>query len=94
MQFPYNLNSANGNVEFRNTFYWWASDIKDLNSARGGVEFCNTFYWWASDIKDYLSRRDRNKILDFDPVRDEFRILPTHSRTETKFLHSRVGGYR
>nr|GMD57125.1 F-box/kelch-repeat protein At3g23880-like [Ipomoea batatas] len=34
VQFPYNLNSANGNVEFRNTFYWWASDIKDWDCER------------------------------------------------------------
>ncbi|XP_031114201.1 F-box/kelch-repeat protein At3g23880-like [Ipomoea triloba] len=60
VQFPYNLNSANGNVEFRNTFYWWASDIKD----------------WDYDC-DFISGGDRNRILYFDPVCDEFRVLPT-----------------
>ncbi|XP_019191274.1 PREDICTED: F-box/kelch-repeat protein At3g23880-like [Ipomoea nil] len=59
MQFPYDLKSARGSVEFRNTFHWWASDIKD----------------WDWDIKDWDG--DRNMILYFDPVRDEFRILPT-----------------
>nr|GMD62414.1 F-box/kelch-repeat protein At3g23880-like [Ipomoea batatas] len=64
VQFPYNLNSVNGNVEFRNTFY------------------C-TFHWWASDIEnwhsnmDYFSGGNRNRIVYFDPVCDEFKILPT-----------------
>ncbi|XP_031116708.1 putative F-box protein At1g47790 [Ipomoea triloba] len=29
VQFPYNFNSANGNLEFRNTFYRWANDIEN-----------------------------------------------------------------
>nr|GLL40697.1 F-box/kelch-repeat protein At3g23880-like [Ipomoea trifida] len=65
-----------------------------LNYARGGLEFRNTFHWWANDIKDpHFSGSGRNKILYFDPVLDEFKILSTPERG-TKFLHSRVGGYR
>nr|GMD55624.1 F-box/kelch-repeat protein At3g23880-like [Ipomoea batatas] len=60
VQFPYNLNSANGNLEFRNTFYWWASDIEN-------------WHW----NMDYFSGGNRNRILYFDPVHDEFRTLPT-----------------
>nr|GMD65065.1 F-box/kelch-repeat protein At3g23880-like [Ipomoea batatas] len=64
VQFPFHYNSAIGSVEFRNTFHWWVSDIK---------------YWdldWNRDM-NYLSGGDRNMILYFDPVHDEFRILPT-----------------
>nr|GMD28111.1 F-box/kelch-repeat protein At3g23880-like [Ipomoea batatas] len=60
VQFPYNLHSARGGVEFRDTFHWWASDIKN----------------WRPDM-DYFSGGNRNRILYFDPVHDEFRILPT-----------------
>nr|GMD62416.1 F-box/kelch-repeat protein At3g23880-like [Ipomoea batatas] len=55
------------------------------NSARGGVEFRNTFHWWASDIKDLDRDRDMsggNRILYFDLVRDEFRIVPIPERRE------------
>nr|GLL40698.1 F-box/kelch-repeat protein At3g23880-like [Ipomoea trifida] len=52
-----------------------------LNYARGGLEFRNTFHWWANDIKDpHFSGSGRNKILYFDPVRDEFKILSTPER--------------
>nr|GMD59335.1 F-box/kelch-repeat protein At3g23880-like [Ipomoea batatas] len=60
VQFPCNLVSARGGIEFRNTFHWWASDIKD----------------WDRD-RDYLWAAGRNRIVYFDPVHDEFRILPT-----------------
>ncbi|XP_031111864.1 F-box/kelch-repeat protein At3g23880-like [Ipomoea triloba] len=65
VQFPYNLDSAKGGVEFRNntfhcTFHWWASDIKDWE--------------WKMD---YFSGGNRNRIVYFDPVCDEFIILPT-----------------
>nr|GLL40702.1 F-box/kelch-repeat protein At3g23880-like [Ipomoea trifida] len=57
VQFPFNLHSVRGGIEFRNTFYWWASDMKDWN-------------WYINFYSD------RNRIVYFDPVRDEFRILP------------------
>nr|GME06917.1 F-box/kelch-repeat protein At3g23880-like [Ipomoea batatas] len=50
------------------------------DSVRAGLEFRNTFHWWASDRKDWDWYKnyssDRNKIVYFDPVHDEFRILP------------------
>nr|GLL40703.1 F-box/kelch-repeat protein At3g23880-like [Ipomoea trifida] len=52
----------------------------NLDSIRGGIEFRNTFYWWASDdIKNQNWYRvaGRNRIIYFDPMHDEFRILPT-----------------
>ncbi|XP_019188161.1 PREDICTED: F-box/kelch-repeat protein At3g23880-like [Ipomoea nil] len=66
MHFPCNLDSVlkGDSVEFRNTFHWWASDMKDWD----------TFHWLASDMKDW--DRYKNRIIYFDPVHDEFRILP------------------
>nr|GMD65063.1 F-box/kelch-repeat protein At3g23880-like [Ipomoea batatas] len=60
VQFPYNLDSTRGGVEFHNTFHWWASDIEN----------------WHSNM-DYFSGGNRNRIVYFDPVCDEFKILPT-----------------
>nr|GLL40692.1 F-box/kelch-repeat protein At3g23880-like [Ipomoea trifida] len=57
VRFPYNLDSVRDGIEFRNTFYWWASDMKDWDP------YTNFF-------------SDRNRIVYFDPVHDEFRILP------------------
>nr|GMD59331.1 F-box/kelch-repeat protein At3g23880-like [Ipomoea batatas] len=52
-----------------------------FGSTRGSVGFRNTFHWWVSDITDIdwydLPRAHMNRILYFDPVHDEFRILPT-----------------
>ncbi|XP_019192254.1 PREDICTED: F-box protein CPR30-like [Ipomoea nil] len=49
-------------------------------SVRGSVEFRNTIHWWASDMKDWDRDRDylsgRNRIIYFNPLREEFRILP------------------
>ncbi|XP_019192314.1 PREDICTED: F-box/kelch-repeat protein At3g23880-like [Ipomoea nil] len=61
VQFPCNMESVRGGVE-------------------GGVEFHNTFHWWASDMKDWDWYKnyewDKNRIIYFDPVLDEFKILP------------------
>ncbi|XP_019176477.1 PREDICTED: putative F-box protein At3g16210 [Ipomoea nil] len=51
------------------------------DAIRDGVNFRNTFHWWViSDTKyhqdwDFLPSCD--KIIYFDPIRDEFRNLPT-----------------
>ncbi|XP_019192392.1 PREDICTED: F-box/kelch-repeat protein At3g23880-like [Ipomoea nil] len=56
-----------------------------FDSIRGGVNFRDTFHWWVSDVPDpywyrgYSSRANKNRIIYFDPMRDEFRILPTPS---------------
>ncbi|XP_019192351.1 PREDICTED: F-box/kelch-repeat protein At3g23880-like [Ipomoea nil] len=64
VQFPYCFDSIRDGVSFRNTFHWWVSDIPDP-------------YWYS--VGDYPPRANKNRIIYFDYVRDEFRILPTPS---------------
>lgn len=66
VQFPYNLNSARGGVEYRNTFHWWVSDIKHLYYDE------DFFIDWEVDYPS-----GGNRIVYFDLEDDEFRSLPT-----------------
>nr|GLL33368.1 F-box/kelch-repeat protein At3g23880-like [Ipomoea trifida] len=62
VHFPYNLNSARGSVEFRNTFHWWANDIKDLHFS-------------GSLIVYFDPVRDEFKILSTPGLRQNFSIV-------------------